>query len=193
MIYRDVLSTLLEVMQARVAPAGHTEHEHNTENTMAGAEVIDSTDQDGLVGRIKGLLGSGQGGAELGRILAAELEPSAPCPVCQYTLKQEKELAGAFAAALAHHDFIEAYRRHTTGLCIPHLRQVLQRTARAASVRALVRAQETKLALTLADLTEVIRKYDYRNRDEAHGNEFKVPARSVEQASGSLPTQINLP
>src|SRR4029077_16728623 len=114
-------------------------------------------------------------------------------PVCLYTLKREKDMVAAFAGALVHDDFLEAYRRHETALCLPHFRHVLRRDIDAASLRALLRAQEAKLASTLADLSEVVRKYDYRNMSEAHGDEFKVPARSVEQAAGSLATQLNLP
>ena len=79
------------------------------------------------------------------------------------------------------------------GLCLPHFRKVLALTTQAPLLRILVQAQEAKLEKTLADLSEVIRKYDYRNKDEARGDEFKVPSRSVEQAAGTLPTQLNLP
>jgi hypothetical protein len=190
MIYRDVLTSALEVMQARVAPAKPAEG--GAEPLENGKDRVEGSGENGLMAKLKGFFGNGQTGSSLGRTLAAGLEPSGPCPVCRYAMKSEKDLTASFAEALAHGDFLEAYRRHETGLCLPHFRQVLRRT-QAQLVRALVGAQEAKLARTLADLSEVIRKYDYRNMGEAHGDEFKVPARSVEQAAGSLSTQLNLP
>jgi len=175
MIYRDVLTSVLEVMQGRVAPAKLDEGDIESRS-----ESAEGVEEEGLMSRLKGIFGNGQTGASPGRALAAELEPTAPCPVCVYTLKREKDMVASFAGALSHDDFLEAYRRHETGLCLPHLRQVLRLDVDAPPVRALVRAQQAKLASTLADLSEVVRKYDYRNKGEAHGDEFKVPARSVE-------------
>jgi Family of unknown function (DUF6062) len=191
MIYRDVLTYVLEIMQARVAPAKLAEGD--AEILENGEDRVEGAGENGLMAKLQGFFGNGQTGSSPGRTLAAELEPSAPCPVCRYALKKEKDMTDSFAGALAHDDFLEAYRRHETGLCLPHFRQVLRGISQASLVRVLVRAQEAKLASTLADLSEVVRKYDYRNMGEAHGDEFKVPARSVEQAAGSLSTQLNLP
>jgi hypothetical protein len=178
-------------MQARVAPAKPDEGDVETPQSMPDRE--EGGEEEGLMSKLKGFFGSGQTGITPGRTLAAELEPTAPCPVCLLTLKREKDMVASFAGALAHDDFLEAYRQHETGLCLPHFRQVLRVDIDAPAVRALVRAQEDKLASTLAALSEVVRKYDYRNMGESHGDEFKVPARSVEQAAGSLATQLNLP
>jgi hypothetical protein len=177
LIYRDVLTTVLEVLQSRV-PSSHK------------AEV---TEADNLMEKLQKLFGNNSAGSDLGRTLSAELEPSAPCPACIYTINIEKDLAESFAGALAHADFLEALRHHEMGLCLPHFRKVLALTTQPPFLRILVQVQQTKLETTLADLSEVIRKYDYRNTTETRGDEFKVPPRSVEQAAGSLPTQLNLP
>jgi hypothetical protein len=177
LIYRDVLATVLEVLQARV-PSSHQ------------AEV---TEPDNLKEKLQKLFGNNNPGSDVGRALATELEPSAPCPACVYTANVEKDMAESFAGALAHADFLEALRHHEMGLCLPHFRKVLALVTQPPLLRILVQSHQAKLESTLADLSEVIRKYDYRNKDETRGDEFKVPARSVEQAAGSLPTQLNLP
>ena len=53
------------------------------------------------------------------------------------------------------------------GLCLPHFRKVLALITQPPLLRILVQAQQAKLKTTLADLSEVIRKYDYRNTTEA--------------------------
>ena len=85
------------------------------------------------------------------------------------------------------HVFYAAYQDHPTGICLPHLRAVLRGLSDPAPVAALVAAQAAILARTSAALAEVIRKNDYRFRQEPRGDEFQVPPRAVEQAAGSLP------
>ena len=177
LIYRDVLTTVLEVLQSRV-PTSHQ------------ANVIEA---DNLKEKLQKLFGNNNPASDAGRTLAAELEPSAPCPACIYTANMEKDMAELFAGALAHADFLDALRHHEMGLCLPHFRKVLALTTKPSSLRNLLQTHQAKLEITLADLSEVIRKYDYRNTTEARGDEFKVPARSFEQAAGALPTQLNPP
>ncbi len=144
----------------------------------------------GLRGMLAGLRGQG---SEAGRALAAALEPSAPCPGCRQTVEVEAQAVSACIVALANPAFLEAYRRHPMGLCLPHFRAVLRRLGDPALLRALIDAQIAHLAATSADLAEVARKYDYRFHREPHGAEFEAPVRSVEQISGRLPTQVNPP
>jgi Family of unknown function (DUF6062) len=144
----------------------------------------------GWRGMLAGLRGQG---SEAGRALAAALEPSAPCPGCRQTAEVEAQGVAACIVALGNPAFLEAYQRHPMGLCLPHFRAVLRRLGDPALLRALIDAQIAHLAATSADLAEVARKYDYRFHREPHGAEFEAPARSVEQISGRLPTQLNPP
>ncbi|MEO8287653.1 MAG: DUF6062 family protein [Chloroflexota bacterium] len=181
LIYRDVLNHALDIMQTHIAPPSDT---HPTPTTPT---------EGSLRNKVQRLFGGNTGDTAPARALAADLAPTAPCPACLYTLTLEADMLQAFVNALSHNSFMAAYRLNQTGLCLPHLRQALPRITNPHHLRVLIQAQEMKLASTLANLSEVIRKFDYRNTAEQRGNEFQVPARSVEQASGSLPTQLNLP
>ncbi len=179
-IYRDVLNHLLQTMQAQAQAASTTS---DSESTQA---------DNGLLDRLQNMLAS-RPKSEAGRALAEALEPASPCPVCSHTLKIEESLAASFAAALANRQFMEAYRRHEMGLCLPHFRSVLRFIAQPSLLRAATQAQAAKLAMTRDDLAEVIRKHDYRFTGESRGDEFNAPARSVEQVGGNLPIQLNMP
>ncbi len=186
-IYKGVLESVLRTLQARVAP---------TSEATRGGSAVGATGESSLIDRLQSFLGSAgseNNGTELGRTLARELEASAPCPVCEYTVKLEESMAGAFAKGLAHPSFIQAYRHHNMGLCLPHFRQVLRLVSAPDLLHAAVQVQKACLTRTCAELAEVIRKNDYRYVDEPRGEEFQAPARSVEQAWGTLPTHLSLP
>ena len=143
------------------------------------------------MGRLRGMLGGSTANGP-GSALADALEPTGPCPVCDYTLQAEAQAVGSFARAADHHaEFRAAFAAHPVGLCLPHFRSVLRQTPRHAA--QLAEAHALRLSQATADLSEVIRKADYRYRDEARGGEFAAPRRSVEQAAGALPTQIKPP
>jgi uncharacterized protein DUF6062 len=129
----------------------------------------------------------------LGHAIADAIEPSEPCPACRYASEMEQRMVGACAAGLAYKRFREAYQAHDMGLCLPHFRTVLRRLAQQPLVRVLASMQVAHLRRSRAHLAEVIRKGDYRYKDEARGDEYQAPARSVEQAAGRLPSQINPP
>jgi hypothetical protein len=137
--------------------------------------------------------GKGRSGTKLGRRLAAKLEPTGPCPCCQYTVRWEADAVASFAAALANSQFIQGYGKHISGLCLPHFRQALCKVDSPRLVRGLADAQVAKLTRSSEELAKVLRKYDYRFRKESPGEEFSAPARSVEQMAGGLPTQLNTP
>ena len=171
LIYNDVLSTALEVIQSGGAGG--------------------PADEGGMLGKLRGMLGSGAANGP-GSVLADALEPTAPCPVCAYTLEAEAQAVGSFARAADHHaEFRTAFAAHPVGLCMPHFRSVLRQATKHAA--QLAEAHAHRLARGTADLTEVIRKADYRYRDEPRGEEFAAPRRSVEQAASLLPTQVKPP
>jgi hypothetical protein len=127
----------------------------------------------------------------LGRAIADAIEPSEPCPACRYASETEQRMVTACAAGLAYKRSREAYQAHDMGLCLPHFRAALRRIAQQPLVSTLVDMQVAHLRRSRAYLAEVIRKGDYRYRDEARGEEYQAPARSVEQAAGRLPSHTN--
>jgi hypothetical protein len=173
-IYKDVLDTARRALrEARPVPAA--------------AEAAPD-----LLGKLRGLVGSGSA-PHPGSAIAEALEPTGTCPACAQMRTSERHYLGAFSGALASPAFLVAYRPHPTGICLPHLRAVLRGLPDPALVAALVEAQAAILARTSAALAEVIRKNDYRFRQEPRGDEFRVPAWAVEQAAGSVPNTTGEP
>ena len=168
LIYKDVLDNVRwTLVQAAALPAPEAE-------------------PDALLTRLRGLMGS-SGGGRPGARIAAALEPQAGCPACAVARETQRVVVGTFAGALASTTFLAAYRRHPTGVCLPHLRAVLATIPDPALVAALVEAHAALLGRISADLAEVIRKHDYRFRDEIRGAEFQAVAQAVEHAAGTLP------
>lgn len=102
-------------------------------------------------------------------------------------------MASAFVKGLPHREFMDTYRSHDIGLCLPHFRQVLRVISASDMLQVVMQIQEACISRICTELSEVIRKNDYRYKDEPRGGEFQAPARSVEQAWGTLPTHLNLP
>jgi hypothetical protein len=146
----------------------------------------------GAGGRLRALLRAA-GGSDAGRALARALRPQAPCPGCRQTAESEASACVSFATALKEPSFFDAFAAHAVGLCLPHLRNVAARIGDPALVARMAQAHVARLAATEADLSEVIRKYDYRFNREPHGPEFEAPLRSIEQMGGRLPTLLNGP
>jgi hypothetical protein len=178
MIYNDVFTQVRDILRGPLAAL-----ESKTPGTSPTADT--------LVGKLRAVLPGSRSGHETGRAIATALRPQEACPACLYSLNIEQRLVGAFAGATGAADFMSAYERHQVGLCLPHLRAVLVAVPDRAILRRLLRSYDTRLEKTCAELEEVIRKYDYRYTSEPHGSEFGAPARSVGQAGGLLPTQIN--
>ena len=122
-----------------------------------------------------------------GSPIAEALEPQGGCPACAIAREAQRIYVGTFAGALTSGAFLAAYRQHPSGICLPHLRAVLPAIPDAALVETLVEAHAALLERISADLAEVIRKHDYRFRDEPRGAEFDAVAQAVEQAAGTLP------
>jgi len=168
LIYKDVLDNVRRALLA------------------AAARPAPEAESDALLTRLRGLMGGG-GGARPGARLAAALEPQAGCPACAVARETQRVVIGTFAGALASGAFLAAYRQHPTGVCLPHLRAVLATIPDSALIGALVEAHAALLARISTDLGEVIRKHDYRFRDEARGAEFEAVVQAVEHAAGTLP------
>ncbi|HYO49705.1 MAG TPA: DUF6062 family protein [Chloroflexia bacterium] len=176
LIYNDVFGRVLAALEAASSSQGR-------ETSGAGS----------LLDMVQKALGSRAAPDGLGRAIADAIESSGPCPACLYASEIEHRMVAACAAGLAYKRFRETYQAHDMGLCLPHFGAVLRRLPQQQLVSALVGMQVAHLRRSRAHLAEVIRKGDYRHKDEERGEEYKAPARSVEQAAGRLPSQVNLP
>lgn len=102
--------------------------------------------------------------------LAAELAPQGPCPLCQIRSETESQYLGLLLEHLHEPEMHNALER-AGGLCWPHFRLALQQPASSADVRPLMEIQRRTTVRLLAELGELIRKYDYRFSEEEAGEE----------------------
>lgn len=110
--------------------------------------------------------------------------PSASCPICVVLAETEQRLVKTLIHGLADAGFRSAYDA-SSGLCIPHLRLALLSAATQASYETLkahaLRTEET----LIAQLSEIIRRHDYRYMHEPSGEEKGAAARAVAHVAGA--------
>lgn len=110
--------------------------------------------------------------------------PRRPCPACALRQESEAALIRTLVERLADDTTRAAYEA-SEGLCIPHLRRALgisEGTVAFACLRdRAIRTEET----LLAHLNEIVRKHDYRNRQEPSGEEKGAAVRSVIHVAGA--------
>jgi Family of unknown function (DUF6062) len=134
---------------------------------------------------------SAEGAAEpggrglLGTLLGRPAEPRRRrgCPACRAQREAERRYVGALLALLGDPAEAERFER-SAGLCLPHTLAALRRGGPAAR---LVEGHTRRTAKQLVgELDEVIRKEDYRFRDEARtAGERTAPARAIAWATGA--------
>ena len=123
-------------------------------------------------------------GAELKRRRAA---PQRKCPACA----QRDEAEQRFLETLLEHLEAGELRGEYTGssgLCLPHLERALRSAPRQAYC-FLVEAESEKLNRLLGELSEIIRKNDYRFREEPWGAERDAWMRATGKLKGEKPHQ----
>ena len=112
------------------------------------------------------------------------LTPKEPCPACV----QRKDMTGIvlteLAASVGQAELLKALAA-SAGLCLPHLRQALKKAPGEAASRALLSIHRPKLEALDRELAEIIRKSDYRFREEEFGPERDAWKRAVEVVVGS--------
>ncbi len=140
----------------------------------------------GLSGRspIGGRLAAALGGSR-GRGQTADVgTPRRPCPACELRDESETALIRTLVAQLED-DATRAAYEASEGLCIPHLRRALGVSGGSVAFACLRdRALRTEETL-LAHLNEIVRKHDYRNRQEPSGEEKGAAVRTVIHVAGA--------
>jgi hypothetical protein len=134
-------------------------------------------------GRLMGVLG-GRPRRLTEQVSAAvrALTPHRRCLLCQ----NEDEARQAAVKVLAESLGDEAVQRaleKSEGLCLMHLRLVLEAIPDAESYTALLAISRVQLEALDAELAEFIRKNDYRFRDEGFGSEGDAWKRAVHKIS----------
>ncbi len=120
---------------------------------------------------------------ELAKRLSARKMAKAICLFC----KQERDVEGRylliFWESFAEPEFKRAYNS-SSGLCLPHLSQVLGECPKAGLGKELVDFESTKLNGLIVELREFIRKHDYRFSQEKFGKEGNSWIRAIEKLAG---------
>lgn len=113
-----------------------------------------------------------------------QLVESRTCPLCETRAEQERQVIAQLLDELRSTPFRERYLG-SDGLCIVHLNLALCAGPDATALDALrTRMQRTHDALR-GQLREVIRKHDYRYRDEIAGPEWAAVEQAVRQVAGA--------
>ena len=113
------------------------------------------------------------------------LRPEGGCPICRERDEAELQLVRVLGEGLA--ESAEEFRaaiRQSDGLCLPHLRLalcVLGEAETGAALRAAALAHQERL---MRQLREIVRRHDYRFRDEPSGEERGAATRAVAHVAG---------
>ena len=125
----------------------------------------------------------GRSARQRARRLLQRLRPTAECPACAHRRTTEDHVL----QALLQHSGDEALAAaldDSAGLCLPHFRRALELTADAAALNRLVDLQRRTLTRLRDELSEFIRRNDYRFRSEGFGPEGDSWRRAIGIVSG---------
>ena len=117
--------------------------------------------------------------------LVARLTPQTPCPACKQGEVMETIYLDTLLGELTGEDGLRAEYEASAGLCLPHLRQGLERLRDEAVFDALVSAQQAIWQRLESDLEQFIRKSDPRYREEPWGDEKDAWLRATAALAGN--------
>ncbi|MGQ9584282.1 MAG: DUF6062 family protein [Anaerolineae bacterium] len=115
------------------------------------------------------------------------LAPGAPCPICLQAETMERIYLSTLADHLLGEEGLLASYQASEGLCFPHFRMVLGFVREESVFEALVAAQKRIWQRLVDQLSESIRKSDYRFRDEPVGEEGGSWLRAIAAVAGGSP------
>lgn len=157
---RDVLNTLLEALEG------------------AKFRSVSRLSREGL----RAMLTSAPSPATANAV--SRLTAQKPCPVCERNREMEQMLLHVFVERLDDPDLIAKFRA-SEGLCLLHLRGTLALITHKEDYETLVRAQGAIWRELLAQLSEAIRKSDYRFLNEGLGAEGTAWLRALGVIAGA--------
>ena len=126
---------------------------------------------------------SGDQAAPTTAALVAMLEPQGECPAC----RQRRIMEDIYLNTLLRHlddGALAPALRTSAGLCLPHFRRALQLVRDEESFHRLVEVQLVCLERLHGELSELIRKHDYRFLGEGFGAEGDSWIRAIARVSG---------
>ncbi|MBC7237196.1 MAG: hypothetical protein H5T69_15245 [Chloroflexi bacterium] len=117
------------------------------------------------------------------------LAPSKGCRVCELSEEAAKHYGDTLVEMLAYDELQEMYER-SDGVCLPHLRMILQGTGQALALEYLLSQAETRLQTLEDDLRNLGKKHTESHRNEPMTmNERLAVERAIAFLTGSDPPQ----
>jgi hypothetical protein len=111
------------------------------------------------------------------------LEPAKPCPGCLQEKESTQRVIAALTDSLLKAEFRQVFE-NSDGLCLPHLHAAITHTSNRQILLGLLDVQMEKMTELRHQLSEFIRKNDYRFRNEAFGKERDAYRRAIEMIVG---------
>lgn len=112
----------------------------------------------------------GRGARQYAREILRRLRPSAECPACAHRRTMEDIAIQTLLKYLDDTQLAAALAK-TDGLCLWHFSRALELVEDSAQLERLLRFEREALQGLCDELSELIRKYDYRFADEGFGAE----------------------
>jgi len=112
------------------------------------------------------------------------LTPREACIACGHQDKTTQLILSALVKGLREPGLSDSLRS-SDGLCIPHLKKAFETIRDSETFNLLLLIHRKKLENLRNELTEFIRKNDYRFRDEGFGAEGNSWKRAVEKLTGN--------
>jgi hypothetical protein len=106
------------------------------------------------------------------------------CPVCEHQEEVTRTVLSVLAEELKTPEMTEALQA-SEGLCLPHLRLLLERIKDRAACETLLTIQRGKLEGLRTELAEFIRKNDYRVIQAGFGKEGDAWLRAAGMLAGA--------
>jgi len=165
--------------------AGHGDLLLSTKGSALGISILYRTSlKAGLAGLSDPGSGRGTGiGRRLGGSTQMPLAPTGACPACQQMLEAEEMLIDTLWSFAGDDRLIDAYRS-SDGLCLPHVRWLMEAVTSTAVRDRLTRIQAAHWQALLVELETFIEKHDYRRAQDEIGEEGDSWRRVVRLISG---------
>ena len=116
-------------------------------------------------------------------VRTSKLVPTRPCPACLLWEKNSQSQVELILRQLENPDLFDAVK-HSDGLCLPHLTQVIALSKEAQDIEPLLSTHIEKLTALRAELKEFIRKNDHRFMHEPAESESDSWVRALRSLAG---------
>ena len=122
-------------------------------------------------------------GVARGRVLGSSKRAAGNCPACIALEGNEKMYLDVLRENINDEQFSLVYKS-SDGLCLPHFLRAVKMAKSKEHRDFLVRVQAEKIEILCGELSEFIRKHDYRFSGEGYGKEADSWVRAIEMVVG---------